>query len=382
MKKFSLRYFNRYNILLLTLLFFISTAFGAGTGFLMAQRGISKNPLQPSPIPTPSPIAQTVPPTQPAQFTTNSPVVKIAKQVGPTVVGIVALKGKRYIGDGGIQQGSGVIIDGRKGYIVTNNHVIAGAEKIIVTIDKNRNYPATIVGADEGSDLAVLQVKSDNLPQASLGDSSKVQVGETVAAIGNPLGREFARSVTVGVISALNREVSVPGPQGSTITLETLQTDAPINPGNSGGALVNLQGEVIGINSVKIATTGVEGMGFAIPINDARPIINQLITNGYVNRPFIGIYNIREITSDMSEWYNIPTGVYIGGVFENGPADKAGVNVGDIIIKANNRTVTNFNELQDIISSMSPGDKVTLTIVRDKSSNPLNITVTLGKLPK
>ncbi|MDN5344180.1 MAG: serine protease Do [Clostridia bacterium] len=367
--------FRRY--LVIALLFILSTAMGAGAGVALAPR-VLPSPLPPAPVP---PAGLNPPAGQPVQFSADSPVVTIARQVGPAVVGVAALAGRSFTGDGAVKQGSGVIFDGNKGYIVTNNHVIAGAGQISVSLDHNQSYPATVVGADERSDLAVLQIKGANLPQARLGDSGAVQVGETVVAIGNPLGREFARSVTVGVISALNREVTVPGPRGVEITLKTLQTDAPINPGNSGGALVNLRGEVIGINSVKIAASGVEGMGFAIPINDVRPIIDQIITRGRVTHPFLGIYNLREITPEMARWYNIPEGVYIGGVFNDGPAARARLQVGDVIIAVDNNRVATYADIQRLVNQKAPGDKVTLTVVRLTNKKQQDFTLTLGEMP-
>ncbi|KYH33649.1 S1C family serine protease [Neomoorella mulderi] len=377
MRYLSSSSFKYMRVLAVVLLFFLSAALGAGMAIVLAPRLVQR-PLAPAP----GPPAQLTPPAgQPVQFTASSPVVTIARQVGPTVVGVAALTGHSFTGDAGVKQGSGVIFDGTNGYIVTNNHVIAGAERVTVSLDHDQVYPATLVGADERSDLAVLQIKGTNLPQARLGDSGAVQVGETVVAIGNPLGRAFARSVTVGVISALNREVTVPGPHGVEITLRTLQTDAPINPGNSGGALVNLRGEVIGINSVKIAASGVEGMGFAIPINDVRPIIDQILTRGYVTHPFLGVYNLREITPEMARWYNIPEGVYIGGIFNDGPAAKARLQVGDVIIAVDNNKVASYADIQRLINKKSPGDKVTLTVVRLASKKQLNFTVTLGEMP-
>lgn len=367
----------RYRLALLVVLVFLSSILGAGIALYFSPRLLFR-PLPPAA----PPAGQVAPPVgTPAQFTADSPVVVIARQVGPSVVGVQAMTGTSFTGDGVVKQGSGVIFDTANGYIVTNNHVIAGAGRITVSLDRTQTYPATLVGADERSDLAVLRVQVPNLPQARLGDSSALQVGETVVAIGNPLGREFARSVTVGVVSALNREVTVTGPGGVEITLRVLQTDAPINPGNSGGALVNLRGEIIGINSVKIAASGVEGMGFAIPINDVRPIIDQIITRGHVIHPFLGVYNLQEITPEMAQWYNIPVGVYIGGVFKDGPAAKAGLREGDIITAVDNQQVAAYDDIQRLINKKSPGDQVVVTIVRLKSPQPVNYTITLGKLP-
>ncbi|GAW93761.1 S1C family serine protease [Calderihabitans maritimus] len=310
----------------------------------------------------------------------ESPVVAIARQVGPAVVGITNLRGHDFFNNQLVSTGSGVIFDRENGYIVTNYHVVAGAQKILVNLDEKRQYTARLVGGDERTDLAVLKIKADNLPEAKFGDSTKLQVGEMAIAIGNPLGREFARSVTVGVISALNREVTVESPTGEAITLKLIQTDAAINPGNSGGALVNARGEVIGINSVKIARADVEGMGFAIPISDAQPIIQQLIEKGYVSRPFIGIYDFREITEEMSEWYGLPVGIYVGGIVPGGPAEKAGMKPGDIIVKIDDEIIASFEDLQKVLYRHQVGDRVTITVIRN--GKRLTLPVILGEMPR
>lgn len=350
---------------------------GGAVGAALAPRWLAK-PLPSTPGAPSQPLASTQPPNLGGDV---SPVVTVAKQVGPAVVGITALTGRDLLDKSSMRQGSGIILDGTNGYIITNNHVISGASRIAVSLDRDQVFPAEVVGRDARSDLAILRIKAANLPSARLGDSSQVQVGETVVAIGNPLGREFARSVTVGVISALNREIVVGGEDGRQITLRVLQTDAPINPGNSGGALVNMRGEVIGINSVKIATTGVEGMGFAIPVNDARPIIDQLISQGYVSRPFLGIYNLKEITPEMAGWYNIPAGLYVGGVMPGSPAARAGIRLEDVIVKIDNNKVLTYGDLDRALAGKKPGDQVTLGVVR-RPGGELSFTVTLGELPR
>jgi len=318
----------------------------------------------------------------PIQPGAKSPVVAIAERVGPAVVGITNFQGSNFFMEPVTSTGSGFIIDGEKGYIVTNNHVVAGARRLMVSLDEDEQYPAKIVGQDPRTDLAVVKIDANRkLPEVKLGDSSNLQVGETVVAIGNPLGREFARSVTVGVVSALNREITVSTPRGGPeISLNLIQTDAAINPGNSGGPLVNMQGEVIGINSVKIAQTGVEGMGFAIPINDAKPIIEQIIEKGYVSRPFIGIYNFREITEEMSQWYDIPRGIYVGGVVPGSPADKAGIKPEDIIVEFAGKRITSFADLDEVLSKHEVGDTVTIAVVRDGKRR--EFTLTLGEMPR
>lgn len=313
----------------------------------------------------------------------TSSVVAIAKNVGPAVVGITNFQGSNFFsGEREAGSGSGFIIDGEKGLIVTNNHVIAGAQKITVTIEGKEQFTATVVGKDSRTDLAVLKIDAKKaLPEVKLGDSNKLQVGESVVAIGNPLGKQFAGSVTVGYVSALNREISVAGTAGGAeTTLNLIQTDAAINPGNSGGPLVNMRGEVVGINSVKIALEGVEGMGFSIPISDAQPIIEEIINKGYVSRPFIGIYNFQEITAEMSEWYDIPTGIYVGGVVSGSPASRAGLRPGDIIVEISGTRISTFADLDNVLSKHKVGDTVTIAGVRDGKRN--TFTLTLGEMPK
>ncbi|MGI6553103.1 MAG: S1C family serine protease [Bacillota bacterium] len=207
-----------------------------------------------------------------------------------------------------------------------------------------------------------------------------MQVGELAVAIGSPLGHDFDRTVTAGVISALNRQIRVPSGTGQEVILRVIQTDAAINPGNSGGALANGRGEVIGINSVKIASAEVEGMGFAIPINDAKPIIQQLISQGYVSRPFIGIYNFQEITPQLSQWYDLPQGIYVGGVVPGGPAAKAGMQVEDIIIKIDDKTIKTEDDLQNVLKDLKPGDQVVIRVVR--KGKAIDLQVTLGEMPR
>ncbi|MEW6623403.1 MAG: trypsin-like peptidase domain-containing protein [Bacillota bacterium] len=310
----------------------------------------------------------------------DSPVIAIAENVGPAVVGITNLRGHDFFNNPITSEGSGVIFDKNKGYIVTNFHVVEGATKIQVTVTEDTHYEATLIGYDRNTDLAVLQIQADNLPEARFGDSDQLRVGEMAVAIGNPLGKNFARSVTVGVISALDREIKVRASGGEEITLRVLQTDAAINPGNSGGALVNAKGEVIGINSVKIARADVEGMNFAIPSNSVKPIIDQLIEKGYVSRPFIGIFDFREITSRMSEWYNLPEGIYVGGVVAGGPAASAGMRPGDVIVQMDEQIILTFDDLQDVLKNKKVGDEVIIVVVRD--NNRIELKVKLGEMPR
>lgn len=310
----------------------------------------------------------------------DSPVIAIAENVGPAIVGITNMRGHDFFNNPIMSSGSGVIFDKNKGYIVTNFHVVEGANNIQVTIDGGNHYEAKLIGHDRDTDLAVLQIDGNNLAEARLGDSGKLRVGEMAVAIGNPLGGDFARSVTVGVISALDREITVATSGGEEITLQVLQTDAAINPGNSGGALVNSQGEVIGINSVKIARADVEGMGFAIPTHVVKPIIDQLIEQGYVSRPFIGIFDFREITPQMSEWYNLPEGIYIGGVVSGGPAATAGIRPGDVIVEIQGKTIKTYDDLQQILRTSKVGDETKIVVIRENQR--VEFDLKLGEMPR
>ncbi len=321
-----------------------------------------------------SPSPSTPPGQQTQIYLDYSPVVSIAEQVGPAIVGISNIGwsrdffGTRKLAEKG--SGSGVIIS-KDGYIVTNNHVIANAEKLIVHLADKREFEAELVGADPDTDLAVLKIAADNLPVAILGDSDQVRVGELAVAIGNPLGHELARSVTVGVVSATQRSIMI---QDRKFNL--IQTDAAINPGNSGGALVNGQGHVIGINTVKLVEEGVEGIGFAIPISDAKPIIEALIARGYVSRPALGIWgmNIDEVTATVN---NLPKGIYIDRVIEGGAAQKAGLQAKDIITAINGLTVETFDDLNQILKNFKPGDEINITLYREGKS--ISIPLILGE---
>lgn len=302
-------------------------------------------------------------------------VTQIADKVGPAVVGIINKQTvMSYWGGGTTEQegsGSGIIISS-DGYIVTNSHVIEAANSITVVLSTGEEYDATVVGKDSKTDLAVIKITATGLPTAEFGKSSELQVGELAVAIGNPLGLEFQGSVTAGVISALNRTMNVDGRQYTLV-----QTDAAINPGNSGGPLVNRYGQVIGINTVKISSSDTEGMGFAIPVDVAAPIIEELIQNGYVSgRPQIGV-GVREITQDMSTYYNMPVGLYVVSISQNSGAEKAGIMQGDVIVKADGQTVTTMDELNEIRDTHKAGETLELTVVR--SGQTMTVKVTLGE---
>ncbi|MEG2348474.1 MAG: trypsin-like peptidase domain-containing protein [Clostridia bacterium] len=314
---------------------------------------------------------------------TKSPVVQIAKKAGPSVVGVrVSYMAPNIFGslqEAG-EEGSGIIYK-EDGYIITNYHVIESAiknssAKVVVTLPNTEDeICASIIGGDKTTDLAVIKIDKKGLTPAEIGKSSELNVGEIAVAIGNPLGQEFAGSVTVGYISALNRKISTDGK-----TYNLIQTDAAINPGNSGGALVNSEGKVIGINTVKIATafgssTSVEGLGFAIPIDETIKVITELITNGKIVRPYIGIAGI-DIDSYTAKINNMIEGIYISEVGKDTPAQAAGLQKGDIIIKVDSKEIKNMEELNKIKNSKKIGDIITLTI--NRASKQVDIKVTLG----
>jgi len=299
-------------------------------------------------------------------------IVEIAKKAGPSVVGVVNKKTvNTFFGTQAEEQGggSGIIIKS-DGYIITNNHVIEGATDVKVVLNTGKEYTAKIVGSDDKTDLAVIKIDATDLQAADIGKSAELEVGEVAVAIGNPMGQEFAGSVTAGVISALNRTMNV---QGRQYTL--VQTDAAINPGNSGGALVNKFGKVIGINTVKIGATGYEGMGFAIPIDEAMPVINELLDGGYVKgRPVIGV-SPREITPEMAKRYNMPEGIYVLEVSPFSGAEKAGIKVSDVIIKADGTAILTVDQLNKARDKHKSGETMTLDIIRDGQTKTFNVVL-------
>lgn len=308
---------------------------------------------------------------------TNFPVVEIAKAVGPAVVGIAnfqvsgGLFGGRGLSE--IGSGSGFVIDAQNGYILTNFHVIDQAQKLVVSLADGRNLDAKPVGGDPRTDLAVIKISdTKNLTSVQFGDSTKLQVGEPVVAIGNPGGQEFARSVTTGVVSATNRILNLQGESSFNL----IQTDAAINPGNSGGPLVNYSGQVIGINSAKNQEPGFEGMGFAIPISDALPTIQQLIQKGYASHPALLVNIDPRYNAEYAAQQGWPEGAYVAKVSPGGPADKAGIQNEDIITKVNGVPVTNSTELTHELFKFKPGDKVSVTIFRKGKTTDVQVVLT------
>lgn len=292
-------------------------------------------------------------------------VPQIIAKARPSVVAISTVSGWST------GTGSGVIMT-EDGTIMTNAHVVSGAQSITVRVMDGTEYEATLLGMDEKTDLAVIKIDATGLTPAEFGDSSSIVQGEIAVAIGNPLGLAFEGSVTQGIISAVSREIEVDGR-----TMTYIQTDAAINPGNSGGALVNGSGQVIGINSVKVSSSDVEGLGFAIPISVALPIAEQLTTYGYVTgRPSIGIGG-EDVTDYMVYYYRIPRGVLVGLVTPDSGAETGGVEVGDVIVGLNGVSVSSMDELTNEKDKFSPGDTVTLTVYR--SGEYVELDVVLGE---
>ena len=297
-------------------------------------------------------------------------VVAVAKKVTTSVVGIrttVSFYNYIYGKQESSGEGSGVIYS-EDGYIITNYHVISDAVKygddsseILVFINNGSEdgYPATVVGYNISYELAVIKINASGLTKIELADSSKLEVGHRVIAIGSPGGLQFMGSVTSGVISGLDRIIS------DENSIPLIQTDAAINPGNSGGALVNTKGELVGINSSKIVSESFEGMGFAIPTNKAVEICNKIIKKEYDPDPYIGININHDIDEKLLAQFKLPAGAYVYGVEEGGPADSANIKAGDIITEFNGKSIKNYTDLSNAISDCSPGNSVTVKIYRD-----------------
>ena len=328
--------------------------------------------------------------------TSSDGVSTVAENVLPSIVAInvkskttqTDMFGRTYEQDSS-GSGSGIIVaqDDEYMYIATNNHVVDGAETVSVTFNDEKVCSATVKGTDSDSDLAVVSVAlkdiSDstlnNVKVATLGKSADVKVGAQAIAIGNALG--YGTSVTVGYISAKDREVS-----SEDVTMKLLQTDAAINPGNSGGALVDSTGAVIGINSSKYADTSVEGMGFAIPIDKAKPIINEIIKSEKVSEDEAAYLGIRgtDVTEEYAQYYNMPQGICVTDVTDGSPASDAGIKKGDVIVSFNGKDVSTMEGLQEKMSLCKAGDSVEVVVKRADNGEYVSRTlkVTLGKAEK
>ena len=317
------------------------------------------------------------------------PVVKAVETVAPAVVNIDTYRGVRdpfslFFGGGGREeqrsgQGSGFIINGVEGYVVTNNHVVRDAERIQVNLKDNGSFSATVIGRDPYGDIALLKIQTDEtLPEARFGDSSKLRVGQTVIAIGNPLG--LANTVTTGVVSAVGRELDGEGP----LPLENLiQTDAAINPGNSGGPLVNAYGDVIGMNTIVLSgQTGsgaiAQGLGFAVPANAIKSAIEQILATGRVQRPWVGVSTM-EITPGLIERFGLSPSTQgsalIVSVIRGGPADRAGVEPGDALTAINGRPIKPGEDLRTAIRARKVGDSIVLQGTRGDKTMEWEVTI-------
>jgi len=266
--------------------------------------------------------------------------------------------------------GSGVIVDAKNGYIITNHHVVENASEITITLLDNRSFTAKVIGSDEGADVAVLQAKQPNLIAMALGDSTRLEVGDYVVAIGNPFGLQH--TVTAGIVSALGRTGI--NPDGYE---DFIQTDASINPGNSGGALVNLRGELVGVNSAILSRSGGNiGIGFAIPVNMVKGVMDQLIKYGQVKRGVLGV-NIYNVTPDIAKEFGLTesSGALVAGVAPGSAADRAGVKTGDIITSINGVNMKDAGELRNTIGMLRVGDKVEIGLLRDGKARKVNALI-------
>ena len=294
-------------------------------------------------------------------------IPEIVKKVSGSVVGISASISSQTA------TGTGVIMK-ENGYIITNAHVVSGASNlsVVFTDEDKTSMPAELIGIDSQTDLAVIKIDKKGLTPAEFGKSSDLQVGEIAIAIGNPLGFELAGSVTSGIISALDRTLTIEDQE-----MNLIQTDASINSGNSGGALVNAYGQVIGITSAKVNSAYGEGLGFAIPIDNAKPIIDDLIKYGYVKgRPVLGLSG-QTITELWSQYYGVPQGFIVRNVEEGSAAAKAGIKVGDVVIGINDTTITSISEFNKIKAKYKAGDTITITLYRQ--GNKMNVKATLDE---
>jgi len=305
-------------------------------------------------------------------------IANAAQQVIPSVVGISTI---RTIKETPFEEattiegvGSGVVVHS-DGYILTNDHVVDGStHNITVVIEDGSEFAGEVLWSDPILDLAVVKVDSEDLPAVTLGDSESLVVGEPAIAIGTPLGLQFQHTVTSGIISALNRTVEIPTERGENVMEDLIQTDASINPGNSGGPLINIVGEVVGINTVKV--TSAEGMGFAIPIDVAKPIIDHFIEEGFFVTPYIGVIGFdRETAKFYKKAGAVEEGVYVAYVDANGPAFKGGIRTGDIITKIGDTKISKMLDLRKAIYSNKVNDKIAVEVFKNGKIHTFNITL-------
>lgn len=296
------------------------------------------------------------------------------EKVYDSVVVVETYKSKQQV-----SSGTGFVYkkDNDKAYILTNNHVVDGGDEVYAVFTNNKQVSTKIVGKDEYADIAVLEVNSNEvISVAELGSSENTKLGDTVFAVGAPLDNAYSWTVTRGILSGKDRmvEVSLSNSSSSDWIMKVIQTDAAINSGNSGGPLANSNGEVIGITSMKLVSSGVEGMGFAIPIDSAKPIIEQLIQYNKVKRPYIGISG-RDLDETTAKRNNLVVGVYVASVDEYSAAEKAGIKAGDVIVKADGQEIKTMTELNNIKNTHNIGDTMTVTVNRNGQEKEITLTL-------
>ena len=308
-------------------------------------------------------------------------IADIIEETTKSVVGISKLKsaGNSILSNSNESElglGTGIIV-AENGYILSNAHVTGERySKCYITLENGQNYEGKVMWSDENLDLSITKIEAKNLSYATLGDSSKIRVGETVYAIGNPIGFEFRRTVTSGIISAKNRSIKIEEENNQTYMSDLIQTDATINPGNSGGPLITPNGEVIGINTVKISTA--EGIGFAIPINVVKTIIESYKQTGTYEQATIGIYAYdKDVIPYLDTNVKFEKGIYVAQITPKGAADGSELEEKDIIVSIDDKELNKMNDLREYIYTKKPGDQVTLKIIRKKITK--NINITLGK---
>ncbi len=306
----------------------------------------------------------------------------VVREAGPSIVAVINRRtvtdmwGRTHTQDG---QGSGVVIDA-DGHVVTNYHVIENAKQVIVEDSEGREYEALIVGTDPATDLAVLRIHDSALKPVVFGDSDQIEIGQLAIAIGNPLGREFARSVTMGIVSGVR--ATMYGQGSHQRVFELVQTDASINPGNSGGALLDSRGRLIGINTLKFAASEVEGMGFAIPSNTANRIVQEIIEHGAVRRAWMGMtgMSVEDARTRIEEEIAVDEGVFVDSVLPDSPSGRAGLQAGDVIVRMNETDILDMVGLLKFLEASVPGDAVVMDVVR--GGEHLVMEFALGTMPQ
>jgi len=354
---------------IMTVLFLCTAVVFAG--YLSYQKGVDNTP-PPATEQTKPPVNENAPQLQQNTTPEKTPDIysdgglsteAIAEKVRPSVVGIANYTKESVTASGA---GSGIIMT-EDGYIITNCHVVENAFALVVTLEDGTEYSAQLIGMDSKTDLAVIKVDAENLPAAEFGDSDALVVGERIVAIGNPTGLNLAGSTTQGIVSGLQRTITINNEETNTaVTMEVIQVDAAINPGNSGGALVNKYGQVVGINTAKITSTNVEGIGFSIPINSAKPVVDDLLKYGYVTgRPLLGITYVA-ISDEVAEIYHYIPGLQVYTVSEAMDVYAKGLREGDVITQMDGVDVRSSSDVQEIMSKKAPGDTLKLKVIRVK----------------